>query len=424
MGSDWTDLNEYNSQILIHLDSLWEKLMRIAFNDEQLELRDKIRGYLKELMTPALRQELDRDPTAGAEGGGPEFRKALRQMGADGWIGMGWPEALGGTGVTPLEQYIFTEEVLRVRFPYPFLTTDGIGPVLAEHGNEELKDTVVKDIRAGKVVFAIGYSEPNAGTDLASLRTRAERDGDEWVINGQKIWTSLANIADYVWLAARTDPDPRLRHKGLTLFVVPVSSEGFSLTPIHTLGWVRTNATYFQDVRVPHKNVVGEVGGGWKLITSQLNLERLALVNVGYHSEIIDAVARWAAGTRLPDGRRVIDQGWVRQNLAKCHTGLEALKLVCWKQAWAMTEEKVAMADASAAKVFGSELFIEQARLLQEILGLAGTLVGDTAGAVLQGRVERLYRSASILTFGGGTNEVQRDIIAAAGLMMPRSRRA
>ncbi len=395
--------------------------MKIAFNSEQLALRDKIRGYLAELMTPKLRTELDE--SGAGEGGGPEFRKALQQMGTDGWIGMGWPEELGGDGMTPLEQYIFTEEVMRLRFPYPFLTTDGIGPVLAEHGSDAMKDTVVKDIRAGKAIFAIGYSEPNAGTDLASLRTRAVPDGDGWIINGQKIWTSLANFADYIWLAARTDEDPRKRHKGLSMFVVPTADKGYSCTPIHTLGGVRTNATYYQDIRVPSQNLVGEVNGGWKLITSQLNIERLSLVNQGYTEEAALELFRWATQQRLPDGRRVIEQPWVQQNIAKIHAGLEVLRLICWKQAWSMTYEKLPMADASAAKVYGTEFFIETYRMMMEIMGQCSTLVGGTPGVVMEGQVERMYRTGSILTFGGGANEIQRDIISAAGLLMPRASR-
>lgn len=394
--------------------------MRIAFTEEQEKLRQQVRGYLGELMTPALRKELD-DSGAG-EGGGPLFRAALQQMGEDGWIGKGWPEKLGGT-VTPFEQYIFTEEVMRVRFPYPFLTTDGVGPVLAEHGSDEIKDTIVQDIRHGKAIFAIGYSEPNAGTDLASLRTRAEQEGDEWVINGQKIWTSLANIADYVWLAARSDPDPRKRHKGLSMFIVPTSAPGYSVNPIWTLGGVRTNTTFYENIRVPSKNQIGDINGGWKLITSQLNLERLSLVNHGYVSQVFDALLRWTAETRRPDGQRIIDIPWVQQNLARVHIGIEALKLICWKQAWSMTYETLPMAEASAAKVYGSEFFIESYRLMMEIVGQASMLTHADSDAVLKGQLESMYRTGSILTFGGGANEIQRDIIAAAGLLMPRASR-
>jgi alkylation response protein AidB-like acyl-CoA dehydrogenase len=398
--------------------------MNVKFNTQQNTLRKKIRGYLQELMTPALRAELDGNAHSGAEGGGPEFRRALEQMGSDGWIGMGWPEKLGGGGLTPLEQYIFTEEVLRIRFPYPFLTTDGVGPVLAEHGSEKMKDTVVKDIRAGKAIFAIGYSEPGAGTDLAALKTRAVPDKGGWLVNGQKIWTSLANFSDYIWLAARTDDDPRKRHKGLSIFVVPTSDKGYSCTAIHTLGDVRTNSTYYNDIRVPMENLVGEVNSGWRLITSQLNMERLSLVNHGYYEEMVSDLLDWACCTPLTGGGYLAEQTWVQTNFARLYSGLEALKLICWKQAWSMTYETLGMAEASAAKVYGSEFFIELARMMMEIQGEIGALCAGEEGAALGGRIERIYRTASILTFGGGANEIQRDIIAAAGLLLPRAKRS
>lgn len=398
--------------------------MNISFTKEQDALRKKIRGYLQELMTPALRAELNGDVDSAAEGGGVEFRKALAQMGSDGWIGMGWDKELGGDGFTALEQYIFTEEVLRVRFPYPFLTTDGVGPVLARHGSDKMKDTVVKDIRAGKAIFAIGYSEPNAGTDLASLRTRAEPDGDGWRINGQKTWTSLANFSDYVWLAARTDQDARKRHKGLSIFVVPTSDSGYSCTAIRTLGDVRTNATYYQDIHVDGDHLVGEINKGWQLITSQLNMERLSLVNHGFYEEMTKDLASWAAQQSMADGTKLIEQPWVQTNLARLHSGLEALKLICWKQAWSMTYETLGMAEASGAKIYGSEFFIELDRMIMEVAGEIASLRTGEEDAILDGRVERMYRTASILTFGGGANEIQRDIVAMAGLLLPRAKRS
>lgn len=398
--------------------------MRISFSKEQDALRKKIRGYLNELMTPALRAELEDETGDSAEGGGIEFRRVLEQMGGDGWIGMGWDKKLGGSGLSPLEQYIFTEEVLRIRFPYPFLTTDGVGPVLARHGSDQMKDTVVKDIRAGKAVFAIGYSEPNAGTDLASLRTRAEQNEQGWLINGQKIWTSLANFSDYIWLAARTDEDIRKRHKGLSIFVVPTSDSGYSCTPIHTLGDVRTNSTYYNNIQVPPYHLVGEINGGWKLITSQLNMERLSLVNHGYYEEMVTGLTEWSARTQLADGGYLIEQPWVQANIARLNSGLEALKLICWKQAWSMTHESLGMAEASSAKVYGSEFFIELGRMMMEIAGEISVLCKGEDDAVLDGRPERMYRTFSILTFGGGANEIQRDIVAMAGLMLPRAKRA
>ncbi len=392
--------------------------MDIQLSPGQTKLRAQVRAYMSELMTPALVEE-GKIPEY-SEGGGPEHRKQFAKMGADGWIGVSWPEEWGGKNWTTMEQYIFTEEVIRAGFQYPFLTTEAIAPVLMEHGNARVRDEVVGGIRKGEVAIAIGYSEPSAGTDLASLKTRAERDGDDWVINGQKIWTSLANFADYVWVAARTDPDESKKHKGLTMFLVPTDTPGFSCTPIWTLG-VRTNATYYQDVRIPDSYRVGEVNGGWKLITGQLNRERLSLVTHGMVAGLYDEVLQWAACTER-DGSLIIDRPWVRSNLARAHVGLEALKMICWKQAWAISAGTLEMADASVAKVYGTEFFIELYRLLLEVLGEAGTIAADSPGALIKGKLEHRYRTGSILTFGGGTNEVQRDIIAMAGLWMPRSR--
>ena len=393
--------------------------MNIELTAQEKKLQQEVRSYMAGIMTPAMIEE-QKDHNL-KEGGGPEFRKQFAKMGADGWIGLSWPKALGGRELSHMEQYIFTDEVVRSGFAYPFLTTEAVAPVIAANANDEIRDEVVGGIKDGKVVVAIGYSEPNAGTDLASLTTRAERDGDDWIINGQKMWTSLANFADYVWLAARTDPDPDKKHKGLTMFLVPTDIAGFSHTPVHTLA-VRTNATYYSDIRLPDKYRVGEVNGGWKLITGQLNIERLSLVTHGQVDELYLQVCQWAAQTSAPGGGMLIEQPWVQQNLARVKTGLEVVKLICWKQAWSMDQGALDMANASVAKVYGSEFFVELYRQLLEVMGQAGSIDAESPGAVLRGKIEFRWRVGSVLTFGGGTNEVQRDIIAMAGLWMPRTR--
>ena len=395
--------------------------MNIQFTQEQLALRDELRAYFAQLMTPELRAECERDM---GEGGGPLWREALRQMGRDGWIGVGWPESWGGRGLTPLEQFIFVEEVMRAGYPFPFLTTESVGPILAEHGNDWIRAELVPKILQGELLIAIGYSEPGAGTDLASLKTSAVRDGDDWVINGQKMWTSLAHFCDYTWLAVRTDPDAPKKHKGISMFLVPNSDPGWSCTPVHTLGGVRTNATYYDNIRVSADHLVGDLNGGWKLITGQLNRERLSLINFGPISQLFNQVTRWARETELPAGGRVVDQPWVQQNLGRCRALIECMKLIVYKQSWAMTVGALEMADASAAKVYGSEGFIEIYRMLGEVVGQAGLLrSGSGQGSAEAGKIERLYRTASIITFGGGANEIQRDIISAAGLWMPRASR-
>jgi len=395
--------------------------MKVEFTAAQQSLRDELRSYFSELMTDELIAEVDQTP---GEGGGPLFWEAMKKLGRDGWIGVGWPRELGGRGLSEIEQLIFVEEIMRFGFPFPFLTTEAVGPILAKNALPSIRDKLVPRILAGELIIAIGYSEPGAGTDLASLQTSAVKDGDHWVINGQKIFTSLAQHAGYVWVAARTNQDPEIKkHKGISMFLVPTDAKGYARTPIHTLGDVTTNATYYDNVRVPADHLVGELDQGWTLITGQLNRERLSLVNSGPVSSLVNEVARWAMVTHYGDGRLVIDEPWVQINLARGRAGVEALRLVCYKQAWAMTEGNLEMADASAAKVYGSEFFVEAYRLLGEIVGQCSTLHQTSKYSQLRGRLEMLYRTASIMTFGGGTNEVQRDIISAAGLWMPRAKR-
>ncbi|MEE9609185.1 MAG: acyl-CoA dehydrogenase family protein [Myxococcota bacterium] len=388
--------------------------MHVDLSPEQRAFRDELREYFAKLITPELIDEV----RGGGEGGGPLYTKALQQMGADGLLGIGWPVEYGGQGRGPIEQYIFSDEVQRTGFPLPFLTLNTVGPTLARYANEKQKREFLPKILKGELSFAIGYSEAEAGTDLASLKTKAVRDGDGWVINGAKMWTSLANFADYIWLAARTDPDAP-KHRGISMFLVPTSSPGFKCTPIATVGGVRTNATYYENVRVPEENLIGGENNGWSLITGQLNHERVSLMNVGPMRRLLNDTRAWAQQTKRADGGHVIDQPWVQANLARLHANLEVLELMNWKQAWAMQNSNLHPADASAIKVFGSEFYVEAYRLILEVMGPLGAIQADSPGAVLRGRVEMMYRNALILTFGGGTNEVQRDIIAMAGLGMP-----
>jgi alkylation response protein AidB-like acyl-CoA dehydrogenase len=288
-------------------------------------------------------------------------------------------------------------------------------------GTDEQKRRLLPGILQGKVHFSIGYTEPSAGTDLASLKTRAVRDGDEYVIDGQKVFTSAIQYADYIWLAARTDPDAP-KHKGLSVFIVPVDTPGLSWTPLPTIAGDITSSTFYEGVRVPAENLVGEENQGWKLITNQLNHERVAICPASGLLRSLSDVRRWAQEHKLSDGRRVIDQEWVQLVLARVHAKIEVLKLLNWKVAWA-ADKGLNPADASATKVYGTELALEVYSLLGEIVGQAGYLAEGSAGAVLQGRLERQARGQTIFTFGGGTNEIQRDIIAMVGLGMPRAPR-
>jgi 3-oxocholest-4-en-26-oyl-CoA dehydrogenase alpha subunit len=392
--------------------------MHIAYTPEQEALRRELREYFAGLMTPERRDAL---ASGGDYGDGDVYKEVVRQMGADGWLALGWPEEYGGQARPMLDQLIFTDEAAVAGAPVPFLTINTVGPTIMKFGTENQKRFYLPRIAAGELHFSIGYSEPEAGTDLASLRTRAVRDGDEWVINGQKMWTSLIQYADYVWLACRTDPDAP-KHKGLSILIVPTDAPGFSWTPVRTVSGPTTSATYYEDVRVPASSLVGELNRGWPLITNQLNHERVALTSSAPVREALRAVREWAQQTKLPDGRRVIDQEWVQLHLARVHAKTEFLKLINWKIAWGVSRG-LSPADASATKVFGTEFATEAYRLLMEVLGPQAYVRAGSPGALLRGRIERMHRAALILTFGGGTNEVQRDIVAAVGLGMPPAKR-
>ena len=393
--------------------------MRISYTPEQEELRRELRAYFGRLMTPERQEALT--STAGGEiGVGNIYRETVTQMGRDGWLALGWPEEYGGQARSTMDQLIFTDEAAIAGAPVPFLTINSVAPTIMAYGTDEQKKFYLPKIAAGDIHFAIGYSEPGAGTDLANLRTSAVRDGDDYVINGQKMWTSLIQYADYVWLAVRTNTEAK-KHRGISVLIVPTSAEGFSWTPVHTMAGPGTSATYYQDVRVPEGNRVGEENGGWKLVTNQLNHERVALVSAQPIFTALTQVREWAQNTKDARGERLIDSEWVQLNLARVHAKAEYLKLINWELASAQAEAP-SMADASAAKVFGTELATEAYRLLMEILGPSATLRQDSPGALLRGRVERMHRSSLILTFGGGTNEVQRDIIGMVALGLPRNR--
>jgi alkylation response protein AidB-like acyl-CoA dehydrogenase len=391
--------------------------MHINYTPEQEELRRELRSYFAQLATPERLAALT--STAGEMGSGNVYRDTVAQMGKDGWLALGWPKEYGGQARSTMDQLIFSDEAAVAGIPVPFLTINSVAPTIMAFGSEEQKQFFLPKIAAGDLHFAIGYSEPGAGTDLAALRTAAVRDGDDYVINGQKMWTSLIAYADYVWLAVRTNPEAK-KHRGISMLIVPTTAEGFSWTPVHTMSGVDTSATYYQDVRVPVSSRVGEENGGWKLVTNQLNHERVALVSAQPIYLALNQVREWAQNTKDARGERLIDHEWVQLNLARVLAKAEVLKLINWELA-SSSDSAPSPADASAAKVFGTELATEAYRLLMEVLGPLATQRGN--GAQLRGRIERLHRSALILTFGGGTNEIQRDIIGMVGLGLPRVNR-
>src|SRR3954468_24170845 len=391
--------------------------MYLAYTPEQEALRKELRGYFAELMTPEVVDGLARGDLST-----DLYKGLVRRLGADGWLGLSWPKEYGGQGRPLTDHYIFFDESQRAGVPVPFLTTNTIGPTIMAYGSDEQKQRFLPQILKGELHFSIGYSEPGAGTDLAGLKTRATRDGDHYVVNGQKMWTSLIHHADYVWLACRTAPDAP-KHKGLSILIVPTDSPGFSWQPVPTLGGGYTSATFYDDVRVPASNIVLGENEGWRLITSQLNHERVALSSAGVIERKLIDVRRWSQQTTLPDGRRVIDQEWVQLNLAKVHANFEFLRLQNWKVAFDAESGVLNVEDASTTKVFGTETNLDNIRLLMEVVGQNAYVKRGSPESVLMSRLEASYRSLVILTFGGGVNEVQRDLITVFGLGMPMVKR-
>ncbi|WP_067461421.1 acyl-CoA dehydrogenase family protein [Actinomadura macra] len=376
-------------------------------------LRAELRAYFAGLL-PA-----DERRRTGEEGvGGDRFREVVKLLGDDGWLGYGWPAEYGGQGRSIAEQFVFFDEVQRAGLPFPFVTVNTVGPTLMRYGTQEQKERFLPGILSGDIVFAIGYTEPDAGTDLAALRTRAVRDGDAYVVDGSKIFTSGANTADHIWLAARTNADAP-KHKGISILIVPTASDGFSWSPIRTVGGMVVTATYYNGVRVPASEVVGEVDGGWGLITTQLNHERIGLAALGGRMiRLWEDVVAWARENGA------IELPWVRADLARTHARLEAMRLMNWKMTSAVERGTLSGAQAGAAKAYGTETHIDVQRTLTGVLGAAGRVRPESPGAVLYGQIEQLSRQGVVNTFGGGVNEVLRDMVAVQGLGLPRSRRS
>jgi 3-oxocholest-4-en-26-oyl-CoA dehydrogenase alpha subunit len=391
--------------------------MEIGYTPEQEAMRSELRAYYEKLLDPATVAELVESHAVGEPP-----RRIWKQMCADGWAGIGWPKEYGGQGRSAIEQFIFFDESMRAGAPVPMLTLNSVGPTIMAFGTDEQKEYYLPRILSGDIHFCIGYSEPGAGTDLASLQTRAVRDGESYVINGQKMWTSLSSDADYCWLAVRTDPEAA-KHKGISIIIVPMDTPGITMSPLHLLGTHDINAVFYEDVVVPAANVVGGENHGWKLITNQLNHERVTLFASGVMDRALLEVTEYAQETKLPDGRRVIDQEWVQHNLAKLHAKVEVVRLMNWQVAWEATQGVLDIGHCSALKVFGSELNMEGYQLLMEILGPVSYLEPDAPGAVLRSRLQQGTWGSIILTFGGGVNEMQRDLISQFTLGLPRADR-
>ncbi|MFF5259078.1 acyl-CoA dehydrogenase family protein [Actinomadura viridis] len=390
--------------------------MFIDLTAEQKRLRAELREYFQNCLDAEGRAAIADDPF------GTAYMEHCKRLGRDGMLGVALPKEYGGRGYGPMEQQIFANEIARAEVPYPIITLNSVAPTILQYGSAEHKEFFLPRILAGECHFAIGYSEPGAGTDLASLRTTAVRDGDHYVVNGQKIFTSGAHYSDYIWLAARTDPDAK-KHKGISMLVVDCADPGFSWTPIVTMdGRHHTNSTYYQDVRVPVDMLIGEENKGWDLIVNQLNYERVTLGPAGNIGSTYDRFARWARTAAGPDGRPLIEVPAVRRAVAQVYTYLRVNEFLNWQVAANQDLGWLGAPDASATKIYGSERKQDVGRIVGDVLARYGD-PGDPATAEFIAHMDHSVKGAVVLTFGGGVNEIQRELIAMIGLGLPRAPR-
>ncbi len=390
-----------------------EEARNTELTASQRAFKQEVRDYFAGLVSVDDRLEMMSDRH------GEAYHRTIKQMGSDGWMGVGWPEEYGGKGLGGVEQQIFANEAARADVHLPAVTLQTVGPTLQAFGTEKQKEMFLKAILAGDVHFAIGYSEADAGTDLASLRTSAKKDGDHYVVNGQKMWTTGGHAADYIWLAVRTDPDAP-KHKGISVLIVDTKDPGYSWTPIITSdGSHHVNATYYNDVQVPADMLVGEENQGWRLITTQLNHERVMLGPAGRLEGLRDLVVDWARDRTDATGKPLLEVPVVRETLARVTAAFRVNELLNWEVATSGASGTAAVADASASKVFASDEVQSLGLALERIVTSYGDLA-DPETARLASYLDATSKRNLVLTFGGGVNEVQRELIAMFGLGLPK----
>lgn len=386
--------------------------MDFSLTPEQEAFQKQVRQFIQAHLTPELREEVEREQYAV----GPLGKQFIKLMGRVGWLGIGWPKEFGGQGRGAIDQWLFLEEMASENLPTSGLTLNSVGPTLMRIGTELQKRQYLPQILAGEIEFAVGYTEPNAGSDLASLQTRAVRDGDSYVINGQKIYTSAAHHSTHIWLLARTDPKAP-KHRGISIFIVPNETPGVTIRPLATMGSERSNEVFFEDARIPAENLVGEENRGWYYVAMALDFERL--MPHTRTRRFLEHLIDYAKNTAV-DGRPLAKHPQVRMTLARLAVDVEIARLFSLRDAWMLERNQIPNAEASIFKVWFTELNERIAVAAQDIMGPYALLHGEDPLAPIEGRMEKLYRSFPLYKFAGGTNEVMRNIIAQRGLGMPR----
>jgi len=369
--------------------------------------RERLRAFIEDAYEPTLASRGHPQTNL------PDQRAFARLLGSEGLLGLSWPVEYGGQALDPVYQLTLQHELEYMSLPAFSVEIGMVGQVLMRWGSHELKKEFLPRIVAGELVIALGYSEPAAGSDLASLELRATRDGDEFVLNGQKLWTSLVEHADVIWLACRTNVDAP-KHAGISILMVDTDTKGIEVQPVYTMGDGRTNLVFFTDARVPASRLVGEVDRGWKYIVEALDYERLGALRFGQLARDVDELIAWS---RTPERR---DEPAVQRVVPEASIALESVRCHLLRGLGAISDGEVPTVDATMMKVSLSEARQAIADAVVELLGPPGLLSAPSPEAVMGGRFEFNWRSDVVATIVGGANEIQRNILARRHLKLPQ----
>jgi alkylation response protein AidB-like acyl-CoA dehydrogenase len=408
----------WGGEAQVALPEAGEATLEFGLGPRAEQFRLEARRFFEENLVGEFRAHARHD----WDGHHPVFQRKLAEAGL---AFASWPPEYGGQGRDPYEMTALGEEFHRAGWTMHAIgTTRLVGETLLRLASEELKREVLPRICAGDAVISLGYTEPGSGSDVAAAQTRAVRDGDQWVINGQKIFTSGANVSQYVFLLTRTDPGAP-KHRGLTMFLVPLDSPGVEIQPIRTLSDERTNATYYTDVRIPDRYRVGEVNGGWSVLRYALDLEHGAGGMSGFEAEhraMVERAAAWARSAPRGDGSTAFDDARVRERLAHAAVQVEVSRLLGLRSLWTGVEHRSDRGEGPMAKLFGAEAYIRDASDLMDLAAPDSLLKPGEPGAAGDGHIEFSYRLSTAMSIYGGTSEIMRSLIAQATLGMPRSR--
>ena len=392
--------------------------MQFSFTPQQEAFRSEVRSFLATALPPDWEGADNAIDDESVEVG----RQFLKKLAPKKWIAPAWPVEYGGLGMSLWDQVVFNEEMGYARAPIINTAAVGyLGPTIILYGTDEQKKQHLPGITNGDVIWCQGYSEPNSGSDLASLQTRAVQDGDDFVINGQKIWTSQAHYADWMFLIARTDPDAP-KHRGISYFLLDMKTPGITVRPlINMANGEGFNEVFFENVRVPRSGLLGELNRGWYIATTTLDFERSSIGGTSQAMRALEDLTRFAKSERdSASGDPIWDRPLVRHAIADLWLSLEVTRLLSYRVVSMQAKGLVPNYEASIIKVFNSEYIQRQARVGMGIMGLYGGLWDEGPHAKLKGRFSKSYVTSVGGAIAGGTSEIQRNIIAQRGLGLPR----